>query len=166
MWSLFTHRALGSGATKENIQKSAGKISVQQLSPCSNPLTPTVSTPWKMISRPIWCAESICTLHLSIASLVLVLQAKSYRFLILGRGELFLICVRTGCQEIQNWQYLYLRYRECLEDLKSLILHMSSPLTDRLEPPCEKESNILILLPLHWSCFVTSPSSGWFQSHR
>jgi hypothetical protein len=38
--------------------------------PTPPPLWTIIRTSWKVVSGPLWCAESVCTTHLSIAALV------------------------------------------------------------------------------------------------
>jgi hypothetical protein len=45
-------------------------------SPTLRQLWTTIRTSWKMNARPVWCAESHCYLHLSIARMVVALQWK------------------------------------------------------------------------------------------
>ena len=77
-WFPFPHRSTGSCYAATNIPDfPIFKTLPKPFHPPVNQVSTTIRTLWKGISKPIWCAESSCSLRLSIASLVVELQAKT-----------------------------------------------------------------------------------------
>ena len=59
--------------------KSESKKFRQLFHPPVSPLSTTIRKAWRVGFRPIWCAESACVLRLSIGSMVVEIQAKSFQ---------------------------------------------------------------------------------------
>ena len=61
---------------------------------------PAIRTVWRVGFRPIWCAESACTIHFTIALLVVELQVKTSP---ICEGEKFRPNFFTSCATADNY---------------------------------------------------------------
>ena len=78
--SLFVHMINGCGDTSKDVPDFWGEKFRQLFSPPLSPLSTTIRVTWRVGFRPIWCAESHCSLQCPIIPLVVVQQAKTCKF--------------------------------------------------------------------------------------
>jgi len=77
-YHLSVHSTIGGGDTSQNIPNlTEWKIPPTVIPPPPTPLSATIRTVWRVESGPIWCAESARRIHLSIALVVVEIQAKT-----------------------------------------------------------------------------------------